>query len=287
MKRLGLLLLFVLGCLVLLSKKGKQIKNIGLSYITSPSYINKEGVSVSERILIPEGFERVSYLQNSFSNYIQQYVLLPFETEVINFDGNPYFYQKGHVGVLDVSVPSHGLMQCADVLIRLRAEYLWSQDRKDEIGFNFTSGHYFSWKKYAEGFRPKVNGNKVTFHKTASTNSSKENFYKYLDLIYMYAGTISLYNEMQKINTIEKIEVGDMLIYPGSPGHIIMVADKAVNANGKILFIFAQGNTPSQSAHIIKNVNDLSINPWYEIKIEESLSIPTYTFGVVKFIRFK
>jgi len=92
---------------------------------------------------------------------------------------------------------------------------------------------------------------------------------------------------MQKINTIEEIEVGDMLIYPGSPGHIIMVADKAVNANGEILFIFAQGNTPSQSAHIIKNLNDLSINPWYEIGLGESLAIPTYTFGEVKFIRFK
>ena len=287
MKRFGLLLLVAIGCFFLLSKKGKQVKNMGLSYITSPSYINEEGATVSERILLPEGFKRASYPKNSFSEYMQQYALLSFDSEVINYDGNPYFYQKGHVGVLDVSVPTHGLMQCADVLIRLRAEYLWDQNRKDEIGFNFTSGHYCSWKKYAEGFRPKVSGNRVTFHKTASANSSKENFYKYLDLIYMYAGTISLYNEMQKINTIEEIEVGDMLIYPGSPGHIIMVADKAVNANGEILFIFAQGNTPSQSAHIIKNLNDLSINPWYEIELGESLAIPTYTFGEVKFIRFK
>ncbi|WP_296344066.1 hypothetical protein [Winogradskyella sp.] len=31
------------------------------------------------------------------------------------------------------------------------------------MGFEFTSGHHCSWKKYAEGYRPKINGNKVSF----------------------------------------------------------------------------------------------------------------------------
>lgn len=287
MKRFGLLLLVALACFLLLSKKGKQIKNMSLSYITSPSYINEEGSIVSERIIMPEGFERVLYEEGTFSNYIQKYSLLPYYSEVINYDGNPYIYQSGHVGVLDISVPDHGLMQCADVLIRLRAEYLWEQNKKEDIGFNFTSGHYCSWKQYAAGFRPMINVNKVTFQKTATANTTKQNFYKYLDLIYMYAGTLSLNAEMKKIDAIENIQVGDMLIYPGSPGHVIMIVDKAINTEGEILFTFAQGNTPSQSMHIIKNLNDLSISPWYAIEIGESLNIPTYTFNEVKFIRFK
>ena len=183
MKRFGLLLLVALACFLLLSKRGKQIKNVGLSYITSPSYINEEGSIISERIITPEGFERILYEEGTFSNYIQKYSLLPYDSEVINYDGNPYVYQSGHVGVLDISVPDHGLMQCADVLIRLRAEYLWDQNKKEDIGFNFTSGHYCSWKQYAAGFRPKINGNKVTFRKTATSNSTKQSFYKYLDLI--------------------------------------------------------------------------------------------------------
>lgn len=287
MKRFVLLLVIGLACFFLLSKKGKEINNVALSYITSPNYVNEDGGIISERILLPENFKRITYPENSFSEYLQNYALLPFDSEVINFDGNPYFYQAGHVGVLDISVPTHGLMQCADVLIRLRAEYLWNQNRKEDIGFNFTSGHYCSWEKYAEGYRPNISGNNVTFQKTSHTDSSKENFYKYLDLIYMYAGTLSLYSEMNKINSIEDIEVGDMLIYPGSPGHVIMVVDKAVNTEGELLFIFAQGNTPSQSMHMIKNLNDLSISPWYAIEIGETLGIPTYTFGEVKFIRFK
>ncbi|MEL6810903.1 MAG: DUF4846 domain-containing protein [Bacteroidota bacterium] len=269
------------------SKQGKVIKNTALTYVVEPDYINEEGVTVAERIKLPDGFTRSVYPEASFQQYLQQYPLKEFGAKVINYDGNEYVYQNGHVGVLEVPVPSNGLQQCADALIRLRAEYLWEQNRKGEIGFNFTSGHYCSWSQYAKGYRPKINGNRVSFNPTARANSSKESFYKYLNLIYMYAGTQSLYDELPKINSVDEIEVGDMLIYPGSPGHVIMVVDKATNENGKKMFIFAQGNTPAQSVHILKNPNDMKISPWYEIELGAHLEIPTYYFNEVKFMRFK
>ncbi|MDT0556524.1 DUF4846 domain-containing protein [Patiriisocius hiemis] len=269
------------------NKKGKVIKNVAKSYVLPPNYINKEGMTISERIKVPEGYSRASYPEGSFSKYIQDYVLKPFDAKVINYDGNPYVYQSGHVGVLEVPVPSNGLQQCADALIRLRAEYLWDTNRKDDIGFNFTSGHYCSWKKYSEGYRPKINGSKVSFHRTASRDTSKQNFYKYLNLIYTYAGTQSLYDELPKITNKANVEVGDMLIYPGSPGHVIMVVDKITALDGDILFIFAQGNTPAQSVHILKNLSDNSISPWYDIEMNQYLEIPTYYFNKTQFIRFK
>ncbi len=269
------------------SKKGKVIKNVAKSYVLSPNYINKDGMTISERIKVPDTYTRVKYPEGSFSSYIQNYKLKSFDAKVINYDGKPYVYQSGHVGVLEVPVPSNGLQQCADALIRIRTEYLWEINRKDDIGFNFTSGHYCSWKKYAEGYRPKINGSKVSFHKTASRDTSKQNFYKYLNLIYTYAGTQSLYNELPKIINKANVEVGDMLIYPGSPGHVIMVVDKITTIDGDILFIFAQGNTPAQSVHILKNLNDTSISPWYDIEMNQYLEIPTYYFNKTQFIRFK
>jgi len=287
MKKLLISLLFItiLGVL-LFPREKKNLKDIAKNYIIASGNINEKGNTIKERILPPEGFERVYYPEDSFQHYIQNYSLKPFGTKVINYDGKPYGYQKGHVGVLEVPVPSNGLQQCADALIRLRAEYLWDTDQKDRIGFNFTSGHYCSWKKYAEGYRPKINGNNVSFYKTATENFSKSNFYEYLNLIYMYAGTQSLYNELDEINNINEIAVGDLLIKPGSPGHVIMVVDKAVNSKGKIIVIFAQGNTPAQSVHLIKNINGSDLKPWFEIKIKQPVEIPTYYFNKVKFIRF-
>lgn len=270
-----------------LSKKGKVVKNVAMSYIISSNYVNKEGVTLSTRVLIPEGFTRVNYPEGSFQKYIQDYTLLPFQAKIINYDGNEYMYQSGHIGILNIPVPSNGLQQCADALIRIRAEYLWDTHQKDKIGFNFTSGHYCSWLQYAEGYRPKINGSKVVFQKTAQANHSKANFYKYLDLIYMYAGTQSLYDELSTVHTIEAIEVGDMLINPGSPGHVVLIADIATNAEGKKLFILAQGNTPAQSVHILKNLNNSGISPWYELELDAYLEIPTYYFNKTQFIRFK
>ena len=102
----------------------------------------------------------------------------------------------------------------------------------------------------------------------------------------MYAGTQSLYNELTKVKSVDNVKVGDMLIYPGSPGHVILVVDIAENSSGKKLFIFAQGNTPAQSVHIIKNLNNSYVSPWYNIELGAYLEIPTYYFNEVKFVRF-
>jgi hypothetical protein len=137
-----------------------------------------------------------------------------------------------------------------------------------------------------KGIDQKLMGVKFHFIK-ASRDTSKQNFYKYLNLIYTYAGTQSLYNELPKITNKANVEVGDMLIYPGNPGHVIMVVDKITTIDGDILFIFAQGNTPAQSVHILKNLNDSSISPWYDIEMNQYLEIPTYYFNKTQFIRFK
>ena len=269
------------------TKKGEVIKDTALTYVISPSYIQKEGNTVTSRVLVPEGYSRANYKAGTFPKYLQDYALKDYGAKVINFDGNPYMYQAGHVGVLEVPVPDNGLQQCADALIRLRSEYLWDTNQKSKIGFNFTSGHYCSWTKYAEGYRPKINGNNVTFQKKAGADSSKKNFYKYLNLIYTYAGTQSLYSELNKILEVEKLEVGDMLVTPGFPGHIIIIVDKVSNENGDNLFIFAQGNTPAQSVHILKNPSNSSKSPWFELEMGAPLQIPTYYFNTSQFIRFK
>jgi hypothetical protein len=251
-----------------------------------PNLVNEQGDSIASRVKVLEGYHRVKYPKGSFQEFIQNYPLKKFGAKVVNYDGSEYFYQSGHFGVLEVPVPKNGLQQCADALIRLRAEYLWKMNRKEDIGFEFTSGHYCSWKKYSEGFRPKVQGNKVSFHKTTAADASRQNFYQYLNLIYMYSGTLSLYNELSKVISSDQLQVGDMLVHPGTPGHIAMLVDETKNEQGEKRFILAQGNTPAQSVHLLKNPNDHSINPWYNLSMGGYVEIPGYYFASAKFIRF-
>ncbi|MBL4605857.1 MAG: DUF4846 domain-containing protein [Flavobacteriaceae bacterium] len=279
-------ILIVIVAVSQIKKAGPAITAIKTVFV-QPNLINKEGVTVKTRIKLPEGFERVQHTKGTFQDFIQNYPLKPFGTKVINYDSSEYFYQSGHVGILDLSVPKNGLQQCADALIRLRSEYLWKRNLHSKIGFEFTSGHYCSWKKYAEGYRPKVKGSNVTFHKTAVRDATKTNFYRYLNLIYMYSGTLSLYNELPKVNSSQNLKVGDMLVYPGTPGHIVMIVDEIKNTTGEKRFILAQGNTPAQSVHMLKNPNDSKMNPWYKLGLNTYIEVPGYYFNNARFIRFK
>ena len=252
----------------------RPIEKIALTVkanIEIPSLVNKNSLTIATRVNVPRYYRRVVHANGSFEDYIRNYRLKRFGTKIINYDHSEYFWHGGHIGILEVFVPENGLQQCADALIRISSEYLWDNNRKDEIDFNFTSGYYCSWRKYAEGYRPKIKGNKVIFHKTASQNKSKENFHKYLNLIYMYSGTLSLYNELEPAKA-KDLKIGDMLIKGGSAGYIVMLADEAINTKGEKLFLLFQGNTPAQSVHLVKNLEDTEISPWY--RLENDAVIP-------------
>ncbi|RYH75674.1 hypothetical protein EVU94_01565 [Flavobacteriaceae bacterium 144Ye] len=284
---LVILALVVVGAFAYQFKPVKKSVEIISSAIKTPDLVNKDSLTIQSRVNIPVGFKRVEYAKGSFQEYLRNYELKPFGSKIINYDDSQYFWQSGHVGVLEIPVPKNGLQQCADALIRVRSEYLWDNNRKDEIGFNFTSGHYCSWLKYAEGYRPKIYGSKVSFHKTAAKDHSKTNFYKYLNLIYTYSGTLSLYNELPKINDVSKLQIGDMLIKGGTPGHIAIICDEIVNDKGEKLYLLFQGNTPAQSVHLVKNLQNSEISPWYKLEKDAVIPVSNYTFYDSKFVRFK
>ena len=281
------LLLSVVSILGFQLKSVKKVVSTVSASVNTPNLINKDSLTIKSRVNVPDGYKRVTYPEGSFETYLRNYKLKKFGSKIINYDDTKYYWQQGHIGILEVSVPSNGLQQCADALIRIRSEYLWNNNRKDEIGFNFTSGDYCSWLNYADGYRPKINGNKVSFSKTASVNHSKDNFYKYLNLIYIYSGTLSLYNELPKVNFAKDLKIGDMLIKGGTPGHIVMITDEVVNENGEKLFLLFQGNTPAQSVHLVKNLEDSSITPWYQLEKDAVIPVSNYTFNSSKFVRFK
>lgn len=289
MKKSILLLLFI-GIITILFFQLRPVQQAVVMVkgsITRPNLINKDSLTIRSRVNVPEGYKRVDYPKGSFEEYLRNYELKPFVSKIINYDQSEYFWQGGHIGILEIPVPSNGLQQCADALIRVRSEYLWDKNRKDEIGFKFTSGHYCSWQKYAEGYRPNINGNKVTFHKIAASDHSKINFYNYLNLIYTYSGTLSLYHELTAINDAADLKIGDMMIKGGSPGHIVMICDEIINEQGDKKFLLFQGNTPAQSVHLVRNLEDDVYTPWYHLEKNKRIPVSNYVFVSAKFVRFK
>jgi hypothetical protein len=222
------------------------------------------GVSIFERFPAPKGYQKQMNSNGSWAAFLQQYPLLKSGSPILDYKGNAISDQKNHSAVLKIDIGNRDLQQCADAVIRLRAEYLWEINKKEDISFNFTSGHAYPWRDYAAGVRPEVNGNKVSFNQTASQSNSYEAFRKYLDIIFMYAGTISLHRDMKTINRKSEYQIGDVLVHPGSPGHAVIIVDKAKNGKGEAIYLLAQGYTPAQSIHIVKS-GHFGISPWFKI----------------------
>ena len=53
--------------------------------------------------------------------------------------------------------------------------------------------------------------------------------------------------------SIENIEIGDVFIQGGFPGHAIIVVDLAENEVGEKCFLVAQSYMPAQEIHVLKN----------------------------------
>jgi hypothetical protein len=52
--------------------------------------------------------------------------------------------------------------------------------------------------------------------------------------------------------------------------------------------MLSQSYMPAQDIHVLKNLNNLNISPWYKVKdIKDVLDTPEYTFEPNNLMRFK
>ena len=159
--------------------------------------------------------------------------------------------------VLDLPILSRH-EQCADVTMRIRAEYLWKTGQYEKISFISVSGKE---QKYSSG-------------------ESREKFESYLKSVYCHSNTESVFKETQTRN-IKDVRPGDILVYPsrhkGMYGHAILVADVARYNSGKIAILCIEGNTPAREAHVVRNMNPFK-TAWHTIGEDDYIKISVFRF---------
>lgn len=243
--------------------------------------------AIVNRITVPKGFERIPVSKSSFGNWLRHLPLKPAKPPVYLHDGRKKNNQSAHHAVLDIDVGKRDLQQCADAIIRLRAEYLYSRNNYDAIHFNFTSGDEASYQKWQKGYRPLVRGNQVKWRKKRGYDKSHRTFRKYINTVFMYAGSYSLSQELKTVNNIQEMQIGDIFIKGGFPGHAVIVVDMATHkTTGKKLFLLAQSYMPAQDVHILKNPSHDNLTPWYQLDFGEMLDTPEWVFNHKQLKRF-
>jgi hypothetical protein len=161
-----------------------------------------------------------------------------------------------------------------DVILRLRAEYLRWADREDEIVFNLTGEGTISWKQWKTGMRPRLEGSRLRFHKTAEPDASRATFDRYLDSVFAWCGTYSLAQDGRKVR-FQELQVGDFLVHGGEPGHghAVLIADLARDEAGSLHALILQGYKPAQSPHVLAPGSG---DAWFALDPEQPLDVPRW-----------
>ncbi len=245
--------------------------------------------TICSRFEIPEGYTRYENGSGSFGEWLRGLPLFPEGTQVQLYNGELKSNQGAQAAVINIDVGTKDLQQCADAVMRLRAEYLFAAKQYSTIAFNYTSGDRLDYAGWVKGKRVAVNGNKTSIvysGKKYGDISDHRTFRIYMNDIFNYAGTLSLSREMKTI-TLDSMKPGDVFIRGGSPGHAVLIVDVLVNEKtGGKLFMIAQSYMPAQQIHVLRNDNDKQLSPWYKAGVGERLESPEYDFEWGELKRF-
>ena len=194
----------------------------------------------------PWGYERINGDDAAYSEFLRSLPLKGKGSDVMLYTGGKSRFQSLNYAVIDLPLLSNA-EQCADVCIRLRAEYLFNNGQYSSIHFK------------------DVNGNTMRY----SGGASRKALNYYLRRVYGVASTYSLSREMRQ-RPLADMQPGDVFVYaavdrPGNHkyGHAVMVVDVAINKNGKKAFLLAEGNTPARDIHIMRNFENPFRSPWF------------------------
>ncbi len=222
---------------------------------------NNIAISKIAEIPLPKGFERVVLEKGSFGEWLRNYPLSK-DNIVYLYDGSVKNNQNVHYAVLDISVGEKNLQQCADAIVRLKAEYHFSIKEYAKINFVTGKNHAYNFLGYAT-------------KKQCFTHNCLMDF---LQEVFINYGTYNLEEQLKPINDYSALSVGDMFVKGGGPGHAMMVGDVAVNkATGQKIYLLLQSFMPAQSVHVVVNPTNSSFSPWY-IANETTITTPGWVF---------
>ncbi|WP_161787228.1 DUF4846 domain-containing protein [Hymenobacter sp. IS2118] len=220
--------------------------------------------TVAVRFPAPAGSRRVATAAGSWSEWLRWLPLKPAGTRALLYNGQPKNRQDVVAAVVDIDVPPQDLQQCADAVMRLRAEYLFSHD-PNKIHFHLTTGYDFWFSDFVAGKTFKVRGEEVTPAARPAEAPTHAALARYLVPTFGYAGTLSLSKELRPV-PLSTVQPGDVLIHGGAPGHAVLVVDVAENPTSHQKYVLlAQSYMPAQNVHILRNVDGPELGAWFSV----------------------
>ena len=266
------------------TKSVNSIKGNGSKTINSVKAVNPDGMTIETRYNVPAGYKRVAIEKGSFGYFLRNQKLKPYGEKALYYNGQAKRSEGIYDSVIDVEIGDRDLHQCADAIMLIRAEYFYQKKEYDKINFNFVSGFNAQYSKWMQGYRINPNG-KGSYYKKASPSNTYKDFRSFMNIVFGYAGTLSMEKEM-KPQSLENMKIGDVFIMGGGPGHAVIIVDMAENDKGEKIFMLAQSYMPAQQTQILINPADRNMGVWYSLKGKTVLETPEWRFPLEKLRKF-
>lgn len=209
--------------------------------------------TIADRIAPPKGFSRVKVEPGSFGAWLRVLPLRP-RGPVVDYRGRTVLAEDDArmAAVIALDEGRADLQQCADSIVRLFAEWQWSQGRRD-ASFKAASGAAMPFSRWIAGERPSADGTKLVWKGGARASDREDHgaFRAYLDAVFTWANTGALARDAHKTG-IDELRPGDFFVLAGAPGHAVLVLDVVVSASGQCRAMLGQGYMPAQSFHVLR-----------------------------------
>ena len=248
------------------------------SAVSGSALVRSEGQTLAERIAVPEGYVRAEVPETGLAAYIRKYPMKKDGGKVKLYNGQPAENQDSHIVVFKLPLDPVNLQQEASAIQRVYAEYYWSAGQQDRISFLLDDGFKADYVRWREGYRLQNSGTGTSWVESAAYDDSYDTFVEYLKTVFQYSGVKALAEETTKVANPGRIQAGDVFVRQGDKAHAVMVVDVCENAAGEKAFLLAQGGSPAQQFHVLKNPAHED-DPWYyESEITSPLETPECTF---------
>ena len=210
-------------------------------------------VPLASRFAPPRGLARAPVAPGSFGAWLRGLPLRP-SGPVVDYKGRVILEEDdarfAAVAALDEGTAD--LQQCADSIMRLHAEWLWSKGRR-AITYRAASGTPMPFERWLAGERPSAEGLSLVWKPLGRAVDRDDHgaFRRYLDAVFTWANTGALARDAAK-PPLDSLRPGDFFVLAGSPGHAVLVLDVATNDRGERAMLLGQGYMPAQSFHVLR-----------------------------------
>ena len=257
--------------------------------IRTPSRPNiaADGKDLLHRFAEPPGCRRVSVKDASYAAYLRKLALKPHGTKVRDYSGDVVHWGRELGAVVDMdlvgSKSGADLQQCADVGVRLFAEYHWKAKTADTVVMPLQNGQRISWRDWRRGTRGKVVGNRHRFTRDARADASYATFRGYLAYVMNWLGSAGVKRGAKKVAEGD-VQAGDLYVQnsTGAIGHVSVILDRCESDSGS-LYLVGEGYMPAQDTHVMLPSPGEGIGAWFTL---EGLRKHHAGFGSGVFRRF-